>query len=316
LKRVCVIGTRGSDLALWQANHIKNKMQATLGFTCELKVITTQGDLSLQERLVGKLEKGFFTRELETALRRKEIDVAVHSLKDLPTRLDADVVIGAIDQRMTASDLLIVSPSFVIDSEAPDVLPIKRGIRVGASSLRRESLLRRYAPQSIPALVRGNVPTRLAKLRAGKVDAMVLAAAGIHRLQLSLSNLCVFELNPRVWQPAPGQGAIAVECRAEDDEMSQSLKQLEDGVTSHAVNWERAYLRVLEGGCATPFGCYVENQTAFLGIEHQDEWHTLHVEVPGDPPSAEDEPLIHSHLSRLRNQNIPAENEWLYQRQS
>jgi hydroxymethylbilane synthase len=267
-----IIGTRGSDLALWQARTV----QAAIGG--ELRIISTQGDRSLAERLVGTLEKGFFTEELEAALRAGEIDCAVHSLKDVPTRLSPDFMLGAILPRATPGDILITHPEHV----NPGAFPLRDGVTVGASSLRRDALLKHFAPGVRPQPLRGNVPTRVQKLRDHKMDAIVVAAAGVERLQLDLHGLAAFSLNPTRWQPAPGQGAVAVECRAADRALRAELARISDGATIRAVAWERAFLRTLEGGCATPFGCYVSGDDAWLGQLQGSMWHTHRVTLPKD----------------------------------
>jgi len=270
------IGTRGSDLALWQARSVQSAVGG------ELRIITTQGDKSLAERLVGTLEKGFFTEELEAALRAHEIDCAVHSLKDLPTRIAKDFAVGAIMQRATPGDILITHPEHTHSG----AFPLRDGVTVGASSLRRDALLKRFAPGVRPQPLRGNVPTRVQKLRERKMDAIVLAAAGVERLQLDLSGLAVFDLNPTRWQPAPGQGAVGIECRADDLGLKTQLTTINHGETVRAVEWERAFLRTLEGGCATPFGCYVNGSDAWLGQLQGSRWHAHHVTLPHDRTEA------------------------------
>lgn len=265
-----LIGTRGSDLALWQARAV----QAAVGG--ELRIITTQGDTSLAERLVGTLEKGFFTEELEAALRSGDIDCAVHSLKDLPTRVPEDFALGAILERATPGDILLTHFDHVCDGD----FPLRGGTTVGASSLRRDALLKHFAPGVSPQPLRGNVPTRVQKLRERKLDAIVLAAAGVERLQLDLSGLAVFGLNPTRWPPAPGQGAVAVECRAKDAPLRARLAAIDHATTVRAVSWERAFLRTLEGGCSTPFGCYVQDDQAWLGQLIGSAWHAHSVTLP------------------------------------
>lgn len=265
-----IIGTRGSDLALWQARTVRSAIGG------ELRIITTQGDKSLAERLVGTLEKGFFTEELEAELRSGGIDCAVHSLKDLPTRIAKDFALGAVLTRASPGDILITHPEHVQKGD----FPLRDGVTVGASSLRRDSLLKHFAPRVRPQPLRGNVPTRVQKLREHKMDAIVLAAAGVERLQLDLSGLAVFALNPERWQPAPGQGAVAVECRSTDHALLTQLQVINHAATVQAVASERAFLRTLEGGCATPFGCYVNGDQAWLGQNIAGLWHALHVTLP------------------------------------
>ena len=193
------VGTRGSALALWQTRHVGSLLSKS-GATIAERIITTQGDTNLSDRLVGKLEKGFFTQELEAALHAKEIDWAVHSLKDLPTRMPGGLMLGAVLERAPAADLLLVRPEHVDETS---VLPLKAGARVGSCSLRREAMLKHYASKAVAVPLRGNVPTRVSKLREGLFDAILLAEAGVSRLQLPLEGLAVFRLNPARWQCAP-----------------------------------------------------------------------------------------------------------------
>lgn len=281
------VGTRGSDLALWQTHHVASEArraaaQAGEELQVAVEIITTRGDVDPAERLVGKLEKGFFTEELEAALREGRIDFAVHSLKDLPTRMPEGLALGAVLPRARPVDLLIAKPEAVED-RGPAELPIKRGCRIGASSLRRDSLIRKYAAGVEPIPFRGNVPTRIQKLRDGKADAILLAAAGVERLALDLGGLVAFDLNQKRWPGAPGQGAIAAQCRAGDAPVLKALGRLHHAATAEAVHWERAFLRVLEGGCATPFACYVEAGRAWFGQQKDGRWHSGSVPLPPLP---------------------------------
>jgi hydroxymethylbilane synthase len=266
--RSFTVGTRGSALALWQTRHVTSLLSARAPQIAE-RIITTRGDTSQAEKLAGKLEKGFFTEELETALREKQIDWAVHSLKDLPTRNPAGLVIGATLTRASPSDLLLVRPD-ALDEKS--LFPVKAGGRVGSSSLRREAMIKHFAPGVSAVPLRGNVPTRVEKLKAGQFEGILLARAGIDRLNLDLRGLEAFELNPRRWACAPGQGAIAVQCREGDAEVLELLATINHPDTARAVNLERSLLRVLEGGCTTPFGCYAEPERATLGLLTDDGW--------------------------------------------
>jgi hydroxymethylbilane synthase len=160
-------------------------------------------------------------------------------------------------------------------------LPLVPGARVGASSLRRGALLGRYAPQAQSVPLRGNVPTRVRRLADGEnVDAIVLAAAGLTRLNLDLAPFAVVELAPEWWVPAPGQGALAAQCRSGEREIQDQVAELADAACAHATRWEREFLRVIEGGCSTPFGCYVIGSRAYLGIATQRGWAARHIELP------------------------------------
>jgi porphobilinogen deaminase len=166
------------------------------------------------------------------------------------------------------------------------LLPLTAGARVGASSLRRGALLGRYAPQAVSVPLRGNVPTRLRKLGEGQtVDAIVLAGAGLTRLKLDLSAFAVIELPPEWWIPAPGQGALAAQCRAGDHEIESHVALLTDADCARATRWEREFLRVSEGGCSTPFGCFVAGGRAHLGIATERGWAAHSVELPRDLPT-------------------------------
>lgn len=306
-----VAGTRGSELALWQTRHVASRLAALA--QVELKIITTRGDVDQRERLQGKLEKGFFTEELEAELRDKTIDWAVHSLKDLPTRSPAGLTIGATLRRAPPGDLLVVRPDKVQD-RGPKLLPLPDGAVVGSSSLRRESLLRYHMPQCRTEPLRGNVPTRAERLRQGKYDAILLAHAGVARLELNLKDLAVYELNPRRWPGAPGQGAVAVQCREGDERVLEVLRTLDDAPTRRATHLEREFLKTLEGGCTTPFGCYVDGDRLWIGQAVEGGWKRLAAKVPpGDVPQAWiDETL--KQLSSQQLNEVGDDSEWLHRR--
>lgn len=285
-----VAGTRGSALALWQTRKVISLLQARTGGRPPIteKVITTQGDTSLAERLVGQLEKGFFTQELEGELHSKQIQLAVHSLKDLPTRMPAGLVLGAVLERAAPYDLLLMRPE-AMEFNPNDPLPIARGARIGSSSLRRAAQLQRFAPGTVSVPLRGNVPTRVEKLKQKQYDGILLAAAGVQRLELNLDGLAVFKLEPRVWTPAPGQGAIGVQCREDDVDTRALLGLIHDPATARAVGLERDLLRVFEGGCSTPFGCHVEGDNVWVGLQSHGRWRAAKwaVPAPGTTPDWE-----------------------------
>lgn len=301
-----IAGTRGSALALWQTRHVASLLAAR-GVESGERIITTQGDIDQSARLVGKLEKGFFTQELEAALHAKEIDWAVHSLKDLPTRMPAGLVLGAVLERAPAADLLLVRPSSVDDTQA---IPVKSGGRVGSSSLRRESLLKHFAPALSAQPLRGNVPTRVQKLGDGQYDAIVLAEAGVTRLSLDLSAFAVYRLNPVRWQCAPGQGAVAVQCRADDDVTREVLAKIDHANTGRATGLERDFLRILEGGCTTPFGCFVDGSNASLGLATDAGWRSLRIDIPASPDGA----WLQTRLDELNAAPLEVGNDWLTRR--
>ena len=278
-----IIGSRGSDLALWQSRTVLaalGKASAQSGWHPDITVIATRGDLDQSPLLVGKMEKGFFTRELELALLENRIDLVVHSLKDLPTAVPAGLLNRTILPRATAADWLLIRREFH-EPRDDGLLPLKAGARVGASSLRRGALLGRYAPQATSVPLRGNVPTRLRRLAEGRnVDAIILAAAGLTRLQLDLTAFVRVDLPPEWWIPAPGQGALAAQCRQGDEAIDSQLALLADPACVEATRWEREFLRVIEGGCSTPFGCYVSGQRAHLGIASDAGWKASTVQLP------------------------------------
>lgn len=279
------IGSRGSDLALWQSRTVLAALRQAnpaSSWHSDITVITTRGDVDQSPYLAGGVEKGFFTKELEIALLERRIDLVVHSLKDLPTAEPAGLANRIILPRASAADWLLIRPEF----HAPrgdGLLPLKQGARVGASSLRRGALLARYAPQSQSVPLRGNVPTRVRRLAEGQnVDAIVLAAAGLSRLALDLSGFVKIELEPEWWMPAPGQGALAAQCRADDAGIEAQIAALADPACARAAWLEREFLRVIEGGCSTPFGCYVADGRAWLGIATERGWAANSIEIPSE----------------------------------
>jgi hydroxymethylbilane synthase len=282
-----IIGSRGSDLALWQSRTVLSALRNAApapAWHSEITVIATRGDLDQSPLLVGKMEKGFFTRELEVALLDGRIDLVVHSLKDLPTAEPSGLSNRTILPRATPGDWLLVRHEFHVPRE-DGLLPLKAGTRVGASSLRRGALLGQFAPQATSVPLRGNVPTRLRKLAEGQgVDAIILAGAGLTRLQLDLSAFAVIELPPEWWVPAPGQGALAAQCRAGDQEIESQIALLADPACVAATRWEREFLRVIEGGCSTPFGCYVAGGRVYLGLATDRGWTAHNTELPRHLP--------------------------------
>jgi hydroxymethylbilane synthase len=280
-----VIGSRGSDLALWQSRTVLSALGQSAPesqWHPDITVIATRGDLDQSPLLVGKLEKGFFTRELEAALLEHRIDLVVHSLKDLPTAMPGGLLNRTILPRAPAGDWVLIRREFH-EPRTDGSLPLRAGARVGASSLRRGALLGRYAPQAKSVPLRGNVPTRLRRLAEGtNVDAIILAAAGLTRLALDLSAFVKIELPPEWWIPAPGQGALAAQCRADDAALDAQLGRLADPACVDATRWEREFLRVIEGGCSTPFGCHVIGRRAYLGIASDDGWKAADVQLPQD----------------------------------
>jgi hydroxymethylbilane synthase len=267
MKRRIIIGSRGSELALWQSKEV----QRLLRVETEIKIIKTAGDRFLDVPLQGQMEKGFFTKEIEELMIGREIDLAVHSLKDLPTEVDPRLTIAACLKRGPLSDLLLARPEW---HDENSLFPVKPGCLVGATSLRRQAMLKYFSPGSHPAMLRGNVPTRVRKCQEGQYGAIILARAGVERLDLDLEPLIVYELNPEIWLPAPGQGVVAVEARADDNEILNLLASLDDKATRDAAFLERRLLANFEGGCHTAFGaCAHRNGNEWsikIGIERKE----------------------------------------------
>jgi hydroxymethylbilane synthase len=253
------IATRASELALWQARHVRDLLAAR-GVEAELVTYRTVGDKRLDEPLSAIGGKGLFTAELERALASRKVDCAVHSLKDLPTEQPAGLAIGAILEREDPRDALVVYDA--VDAGTLEALP--RGSRVGTSSLRRRAQLLARRPDLEVAELRGNVPTRLRKVDEGVVHAAILAAAGLHRLGVRqrIDEL----LDAPEWLPAPGQGAIAVQLRADDAAMRERLAPLHHAPTAACVAAERSFLAALEGGCQVPIGALASLDGASLTL--------------------------------------------------
>ena len=241
------IGTRGSQLALWQANHVQSRMEeAHPDVTFELVVIKTTGDQDQQTPLSEMGGVGLFTKQLELALDENEVDLAVHSGKDLPSQVDDRFVLPAFLKREKPMDALIAPQLRLADLSASAI--------IGTGSLCRVSQLKSRFPGMETRDLRGNVDTRLAKLERGDYDAIILAYAGIHRL--GLDDVIADLIPVAMLVPAAAQGAVAIECRAGDNDMISLISVLNDAATHAAVTEERNFLRVVEGGCKVPVGCH------------------------------------------------------------
>jgi hydroxymethylbilane synthase len=251
------IGSRGSDLALWQAHYVKAQLEKKQ-IVVDIKIIKTKGDL-IQDLSFDKIEgKGFFTKEIEEALLRDEIDLAVHSHKDLPTESPEGLAITAVSYREDPSELLIIQKQ-AVDTHKP--LELKNAAIVGTSASRRQAQLLLFRNDLQIKDLRGNVPTRVQKLRKGDYDAIVIAAAGIERLNLDLSDLHVIKLDPKIFIPAPAQGVLALQTRLGDDETINSvLSCFQNDEVQECITAERQLLTLFGGGCHTPVGayCYAE----------------------------------------------------------
>jgi hydroxymethylbilane synthase len=239
------IGTRGSALALWQAEHVKERLEA-LGHEVALRRIVTTGDRLQDRRLELVGGKGAFLKEIEEALVAREVDLAVHSLKDVPTALPAGLVLCAFLERADPRDALV--------TDGRTLAQLPAGARVGTTSLRRRALLGALRPELDVQDLRGNVDTRLRRLREGAFDAVVLAMAGLTRLGRAAE--ASEPLDARRFVPAPGQGAIALECREDDASVRDAAAALHHEATARAVAAERALLATLGGGCNVPLGAH------------------------------------------------------------
>lgn len=245
-----LFATRPSALARWQTSHIIEKLHdAWDDLTCDQMVFTTRGDKVLDKSLPEIGGKGLFTFELEQALLDGRVQAAVHSLKDLPTEDPAGLMIGVIPQRADARDALVCP-------RGDTLATLPEGARVGTSSLRRQAQLLAHRPDLRVESVRGNVDTRLRKVQEGQYDAIILAAAGLIRLGLAneISEYLPFE----IMLPAPGQGALAVQCRKDDEQTQRYLAALDHPATRLAVMAERTFLSALGGGCSLPVGAFAE----------------------------------------------------------
>jgi hydroxymethylbilane synthase len=270
------IGTRGSDLALWQANHVKSRLEA-LGCTVSINIIQTQGD-RIQDLSFDKLEgKGFFTKEIELALIQGEVDLAVHSHKDLETTPPTGLVIAAVSEREDPSELLLIR------NEAHDIsqtFELKEGARIGTSSARRQSLLRNFRDDLLIEELRGNVPTRIEKLRSGQYDAILLAKAGVSRLNLDTSDLITLTLNPKEFVPAPAQGVLGLQVREADSQTYEWVRKLNYAPSEHCIHIEREVLRNMEGGCQLPLGVYNDGEVVHVSYAKSKQEAAILIKFP------------------------------------
>tara|TARA_B100001057_G_scaffold172472_1_gene173241 strand:+ start:2440 stop:3336 length:897 start_codon:yes stop_codon:yes gene_type:complete len=251
-----IIGTRGSDLALWQANFVRKELER-IGHKVHIEIITTQGD-KVQDLGFDKMEgKGFFTKEIEAALLKRDIDLAVHSHKDLETKQPEGLKVAAVSARENPCELLLVCESAYQENA---LWGLRKDAVVGTSSARRKSQLLALRQDVQIKELRGNVPTRVEKLRSGEYDAILLAKAGVLRLELDLSGLVSIDLTPDEFVPAPAQGVLALQIRSVDAELQNILKQLNDSKVQKIVHLERSVLNLMDGGCELPLGVYCDNK--------------------------------------------------------
>jgi hydroxymethylbilane synthase len=272
------IGSRGSKLALWQSNHIAALLRER-GLSVDIEIIHTTGDKITDVALAKVGTKGMFTKEIEEALAAGQVDLAVHSLKDLPTELPPGFEIAAIPKRESPLDAFL-SPEFASIEELP------RGARVGTSSLRRQAQLMALRPDLDIHPMRGNVDTRVRKLEAGEYAAIILAAAGVNRLGLTQFVRQVIPAG--VMCPAAGQGALGIEIRQGDAATRQHVAFLDDTTARAATTCERALLNTLGGGCQVPIGAFAEVREGTIHlmavVAHPDGTKVLYESRDGNDP--------------------------------
>ncbi|NJN56767.1 MAG: hydroxymethylbilane synthase [Leptolyngbyaceae cyanobacterium SL_5_9] len=255
------IGSRKSQLALVQTHWVQQQLQMSFpDLSFEVHTMSTQGDKILDVALAKIGDKGLFTKELELSMLNRETDFAVHSLKDLPTRLPEGLVLAAVTERENPADALVIHQKY--RDRQIETLP--EGAVIGTSSLRRLAQLRYHFPHFTFKDVRGNLNTRLAKLDAGEYDALILAVAGLERL--GMSDRIHQILPPEISLYAVGQGALGIECRADDVEVLSVLKAIEHVPTRDRALAERAFLRELEGGCQVPIGVHTQLNNEMLTL--------------------------------------------------
>jgi hydroxymethylbilane synthase len=276
-RRPLLIGTRGSPLALWQARHVWRRLLETSGFgegDMGLNVITTSGDRIKDKPLREFGGKGLFTKEIDEALLREDADLAVHSMKDLPTDLPKGICVAAVLPRADVRDAFI-------SQKAPSLAELAAGAAVGTSSLRRAAQVRRRRPDLRVVEFRGNVETRLKKLGEGQADATLLALAGLERLGLAAHATSI--LSTEEMLPAVAQGAIGVTCRADDAKTRALLEPLNDAASAMAVTCERTFLGRLDGSCKTPIAGLAEIAAGMLRLRglvitpDGTEWYDIEV---------------------------------------
>lgn len=289
------IGSRGSDLALWQARNVAARMHSEP----ELVIIKTRGD-RIRHIALDKVEGvGFFTKEIEAALLGQEVDIAVHSYKDLPTEPTDQLHIAAVPERGPVGDLLVLHQQ----KHDPDQhFCLQRGARLGTSSLRRKALLAYWRPDLQVEDVRGNVPTRLGKVRDRQLDAIVIAEAGVARLdlwaQLQADGLLAVRLPPREFSPAPAQGALAVQVRHPDAPARAAVAPVDHTATARAVAVERELLAKFGGGCHLPLGAYctphADGYSLHARVTAPNGSETMVANATGDPEAVVTE--VYEHL--------------------
>ena len=266
MKKHVVIGSRGSILALAQANLVKNSLEANYpDLTFEIKEIVTSGDKDLKSNWENSNAslKSFFTKEIEQELLEGQIDIAVHSMKDMPAVSPKGLICGAIPDREDARDVLISKNGFLV------TLP--QGAKIGTSSLRRVMNLKAIRPDFEIKHLRGNIHTRLKKLETEDYDAIILAAAGLKRT--GMADKITEYLSGEAFPPAPAQGVLYIQCRENDEEIKEILKSIHNEDIAKIVEIEREFSKIFDGGCHTPMGCYSqvdEDKIKFIGAYSHD----------------------------------------------
>ena len=314
------LGTRGSHLARTQTAGVAGKL-AELGHDTDLCIIKTAGDRSTATSFGSIGPQGVFVREIEHALLANEVDIAIHSYKDLPTQSPDELTIGAVPERFDPADVLVTTGT-AADSSAR-ALPIARGARVGTASARRQAWIRHLRPDIGVVPIRGNVPTRINRLRNG-LDGVVLAAAGIQRLRRSpldgvtdpvTDEFAVHRLRPADFVPAPAQGALAIQCRRADEGICRLLEAFDHAATRQAVAAERNLLARVEGGCDLAFGawCTADGPWALQSEDLEPAEDVTRTSSPGAARLIawlEDDGVLHKADSRETNPDALVDSAW------
>jgi hydroxymethylbilane synthase len=274
--RALRIGTRGSALARWQAEHVRELLEA---HQCrsEIEIITTSGDRGQRTPTAGVTGKALFTKEIEDALLAGAIDLAVHSLKDMSIVMPEGLVLAAVPAREDPRDA-------VVNRDGKDFDALVAGARIGTASVRRASAVRALRPDLVVETVRGNVPTRMQRVADGDVDAVILAMAGLRRLGLDAG---AQPIDPARFVPAPGQGALGIQTRADDVVVLGAVRNIDDVGTHTAVRAERAALLGLESGCTVPIGAHCRRGELTVAVYAIDGSRTLRATLPVDAAAPE-----------------------------
>ncbi len=289
-----IIGTRGSALARTQTDWVRRFIEQRLHLQVDVQIISTQGD-RVTDRPLRDLEgSGYFTKELEEALLDRRVDIAVHSYKDMPSQCPDGLVLAAVSAREDAADLLIMRCDAA--TAAAEDMFLRDGAVVGTSAVRREAQIMALRPDLHTKDLRGNVPTRLSKLHNGDYDAILLASAGVRRLGLDLSEFRVERLDPSVFVPAPGQGALAIQMRESDFQMMNVRAAIHNEESGTATRIERQVQALLGGGCGLPLGAFAArngNVWTMEGFWFSSQTGPVRATVKGENPDALAAELFH-----------------------